>query len=104
MDIADLQELCDRGAVRWTAHVLKRLLQRGISQTDVIQAIQSGEIIEQYPDDYPYPSYLLLGADAAGVSLHVCCGRGPDELWVITAYRPDADKWESDLKSRRVPE
>jgi len=104
MDITNLQMLCDRGAVRWTGHVLKRLLQRGISQADVIQAVQGGEIIEQYPDDYPYPSCLLLGADAAGDPLHVCCGRGHDELWVITAYRPDADKWESDLKSRRVPE
>lgn len=103
MDIADLQALCQRDAVRWTVHVLQRLLQRGISQADVIHAVQSGEIIEQYPDDYPYPSCLLLGADAAGDALHVCCGRGPDELWVITAYHPDTKVWESDLKSRRAP-
>lgn len=101
MDIADLQKLCGDGATRWTAHVLKRLMQRGISQADVIQAIQSGEIIEQYPDDYPYPSCLLLGADADGEPLHVCCGRGPDELWMITAYHPDPDEWKEDLKTRK---
>jgi len=83
MDIADLQKLCGDGAIRWTAHVLKRLLQRGISQADVIQAIQSGKIIEDYPGDYPYPSCLLLGTDTAGGQLHVCCGQGPGELWMM---------------------
>lgn len=101
MDTADLQKLCRSGAIRWTAHVLKRLLQRGISQADVVQAIQGGEIIEDYPDDYPYPSCLLLGAGAAGDPLHVCCGRGPDEIWMITAYHPDLDEWEVDLKTRK---
>ena len=101
MGIADLQKLCDSEDIRWTGHVLKRLLQRGISQADVIQAIQGGEIIEQYPDDYPYPSCLLLGADAAGNALHVCCGQGPEKLWMITAYHPDPDEWEADLKTRK---
>lgn len=101
MDIADLQKLCDDEAIRWTGHVLKRLMQRGISQDDAIQAIQSGEIIEDYPGDYPYPSCLLLGNDAAGAPLHVCCGQGPGELWMITAYHPNPDEWEADLKTRK---
>ncbi len=101
MEIGDLQRLCTSGAIRWTGHALKRLMQRGISQADVIRAIQAGEIIEQYPDDYPYPSCLLLGADAAGDALHVCCGRGPGEIWMITAYRPNLDEWENDLKTRK---
>lgn len=102
MDITDLQKLCDDTAIRWTDHVLKRLLLRGISQADVLQAIYSGEIIEDYPDDYPYPSCLLFGHDTAGAALHVCCGRGPGEIWMITAYHPDPDEWEPDLKTRKV--
>lgn len=80
MEIADLQKLCEDGAIRWTLHALERLLKRGISQDDVTQAISSGEIIEQYPDDYPYPSCLLLGTTNAGEALHVVCGRGPGEI------------------------
>lgn len=102
MDIADLRKLCEAGAVRWTVHVLQRLLKRGILQSDVLQAIQNGEIIEDYPDDYPYPSCLLLGTDSSGAALHVCCGRAPEELWMITAYYPDPGKWESDMKTRKV--
>lgn len=102
MEITDLQKLCENGLIRWTGHVLKRLMQRGISQEDVIQAIHTGEIIEQYPDDYPYPSCLLLGTTKAGKALHVVCGQGENEIWMITAYHPDPEEWESDLKTRRA--
>ena len=101
ISITDLQQLCADGAIRWTEHVLKRLLQRGISQASVVQALLSGEVIEQYPDDYPFPSCLLLGSTAAGTALHVVCGQGPGEVWMITAYRPDRAEWEDDLKTRK---
>ena len=97
-----MQMLCENGSIRWTGHILKRLMQRGIFQASVVQAIRSGEIIEQYPDDYPYPSCLLLGTTEAGEALHIVCGIGEGKVWLITAYHPDPDEWESDLKTRRV--
>ena len=102
MEITDLQKLCENGSIRWTGHILKRLMQRGIFQASVVQAIRSGEIIEQYPDDYPYPSCLLLGTTEAGEALHIVCGIGEGKVWLITPYHPDPDEWESDLKTRRV--
>ena len=102
MEITDLQKLCENGSIRWTGHILKRLMQRGIFQVSVVQAIRSGEIIEQYPDDYPYPSCLLLGTTEAGEALHIVCVIGEGKVWLITAYHPDPDEWESDLKTRRV--
>lgn len=102
MEIIDLQKLCENGSIRWTGHVLKRLMQRGIFQASVIQSIHSGEIIEQYPDDYPYPSCLLLGLTETGEALHVVCGIGDGDVWVITAYQPDTSEWEADLKTRRL--
>ena len=102
MEITDLQKLCENGSIRWTGHILKRLMQRGIFRASVVQAICSGEIIEQYPDDYPYPSCLLLGTTEAGEALHIVCGIGEGKVWLITAYHPDPDEWESDLKTRRV--
>ncbi len=102
MDISNLRKLCEEDSIRWTDHVMKRLLLRGISQADVLQAVYSGEIIENYPDDYPYPSCLLLESDTVGKPLHVVCGRGPEEIWIITVYHPDPEEWESDLKTRKV--
>lgn len=101
IDVNDLRKLCTVGAIRWTGHVLKRLMQRGISQADVIQAIQTGEIIEQYPTDYPYPSCLTFGFSVDGRVLHVVCGLGEDQIWMITAYYPNPDEWETDLKTRK---
>lgn len=96
-----LRRLCASGAIRWTGHVVKRLLQRGIAQADVVQAIMTGEIIEQYPEDYPNPSCLTLGLTVAGVPIHVVCGQGEEEVWMITAYYPDSNVWEEDWKTRK---
>jgi len=35
--------------------------QRGIKIKDVLHSIKKGEIIEEYSDDYPYPSVLIFG-------------------------------------------
>lgn len=101
ISISDLQNLCSNGAVRWTVHILQRLLQRNISQDEVMEAIQTGEVIEHYPDDYPYPSCLVLGITIAGKYLHVVCGRGVNEVWLISAYTPNPAEWENDLKTRK---
>lgn len=102
ISIEDLKNLCDRKAVRWTMHVLKRLILRNISQDEVIEAIQRGKVIEQYPEDYPFPSCLILGITVAGKYLHVVCGRGNEEVWIITAYYPDPEEWENNFETRRT--
>ena len=30
-------------------------------KSDVRHVLQTGEVIEEYPDDTPFPSYLILG-------------------------------------------
>ena len=99
--IATIKTLCDKCALRWTNHVMVRLVQRGITADDVIHSLQNGEIIEQYPTDYPYPSCLVLGLAVNNQLIHVVCGLGNNALWLITAYYPNPDEWTSDLKKRR---
>ena len=100
IDIHDLQKLCNDGAVRWTDHILKRLMQRGITQDDVLQAIRTGEIIDQYPDDYPFPSCLVLGLSVLRKLLHVVCGLGLGEVYMITAYYPNPAEWDNELRKK----
>jgi len=38
------------------------MFQRDISECEVEYVILNGEIIEEYLDDKPYPSYLVYGA------------------------------------------
>ena len=101
IDINDIKQLCGSNKLRWTNHVLIRLLQRQIAIDDIIHAIVSGVIIEQYPEDYPYPSCLVLGVTTNKSKIHVVCGVGEDELWLITAYYPDKDEWTQDFKLRK---
>ena len=100
IEIQDLRMLCNDDAVRWTDHILKRLMQRGITQDDVLQAIRTGEIIDQYPDDYPFPSCLILGLSVDGKSLHVVCGLGLDEIYMITAYYPNPGEWDNEFRKK----
>ncbi|MCL2047990.1 MAG: DUF4258 domain-containing protein [Defluviitaleaceae bacterium] len=96
-----IKQLCENMALRWTAHVLVRLTQRGITTDDVVFALLNGDIIEAYPTDYPYPSCLVLGQSVNGNPLHVVCGKGEGELWLITAYEPSLREWEQDFRTRR---
>lgn len=101
IDITEIRKLCDSESLRWTNHALARLIQRGISTDDVVYALENGEIIELYPTDYPYPSCLVLGASTNNEFIHVVCGIGSDELWLITAYYPNPIKWSSDYRVRK---
>lgn len=87
-----------------SSHVNERCLKRIIDSKDVLNVLINGEIIEHYPNDYPYPSCLELGHTIGGKPLHVCCAVGVGKLWVITAYYPDKNKWESDFKTRKAVE
>ncbi|NOT26197.1 MAG: DUF4258 domain-containing protein [Acidobacteria bacterium] len=42
-------------------HATQRLFERGISIDDVRHVVEGGNVVEDYPDDQPYPSRLLLG-------------------------------------------
>ena len=42
-------------------HAIQRMYQRSITAEDVHTVIQTGETIEDYPNDVPYPSRLILG-------------------------------------------
>ena len=82
-------------------HALERMLERGISRAEVIEAMSAGEIIEVYVAGRPYPACLILRAGSQ--PLHVVAAVDPDTqiCHVVTAYRPDPDRFELDLKTRR---
>lgn len=71
---------------------------------ELLAALDSGEIIEEYADDVPYPSCLVFGHTPGGRPLHVVCAPVTEEgrLIIITAYQPDPVRWEADFR-RRTP-
>ena len=101
LSIDTIQKLCTQGKIRWTVHGLERLQERDIRIADVKNCILNGEIIEEYPDDYPHPSCLVFGYTVNHVVLHLVVGADENYIYVITAYYPDTIKFEDDLKTRR---
>ena len=75
---------------------------RGVSEDDVRHVLEPDEVLEDYPDDTPYPRRLILGWRAAR-PLHVVAAfnREENETIVITVYEPDPDLWETDFRRRR---
>ena len=99
--IDDVRQKCNDGDLRWSEHIFKRFVKRGITKADVVCALNNGEIIEQYPDDYPYPSCLILGFDVQDKYIHIVCGMGEPELHLITAYYPNEWEWTDDFRIRK---
>ena len=99
--IANLRRYCENDNVFITNHAMERFRQRGIVTDDIVNAVMTGEIIEDYPDDYPFPSCLVCGKSAEGRIIHVCMSDNGESSKVITAYYPDPEKWEEDFKTRK---
>ncbi|MBU3840099.1 MAG: DUF4258 domain-containing protein [Candidatus Ruminococcus intestinipullorum] len=101
LNINDLRTLCKLENIEITLHAAKRLEQRGITTSDILSCISTGKIIEEYPNDYPFPSCLILGLSINKQYLHVVVGSNLETLWIITAYYPDVQQWEYDLQTRK---
>lgn len=48
-----------------------RIQERCISRKDVVNCLQNGEIIEDYPTDFPHPSCLVFGNTLDNKIIHV---------------------------------
>ena len=101
IEIKNLRKYISEGRIFATEHAAERFHQRGIDISDVVNAINNGEIIEQYPNDYPYPSCLVLGKSLDGKNLHAVLSDSGTSSKIITAYFPDVDKWDDDFRIRR---
>jgi len=96
-----LRKYCAEDKIFVTNHAAERFRERGINISDIRNAINSGEIIEDYPNSYPYPSCLILGKNLRGEEIHVVLSDEGTASRIITTYFPDIDKWSEDFRVRR---
>ena len=83
-------------------HAISQMFKRNISVDDVMSIIERGEVIQEYPDDKPYPSLLLLGYTNLR-ALHIVLAKEKLEnrCIIVTAYEPSTDIWNPDYKTRK---
>ena len=94
--------MLNRRKVVYRVHAVQRMFARGISAEDVGQVLATGEIIEDYPDDKPYPSRLLLGwSGKRPLHLVVAYNAEENEEILITVYEPDPSQWDEEFRRRK---
>lgn len=78
------------------------MFSRGVDVADVRAVLETGSVVEGYPDDEPHPSKLIL-AFVDERPLHVVAAFDADrnETIVITVYRPSPSRWNSTFRRRR---
>ncbi|MEW6687102.1 MAG: DUF4258 domain-containing protein [Candidatus Edwardsbacteria bacterium] len=69
---------------------------------EIYEAVYDGEVIEEYPEDKPYPSILIFGKTIVERPLHIVCAYNEAEnlVIIITVYQPNPALW-IDYKMRK---
>jgi len=98
-----IQDCVREGRLFWSYHVNMRMRERGINRDMVVNAVDSFELIESYPEDKYLPSYLVYAMHHGNQVFHVlfAVDVAENNVRVVTVYYPDAMQWRNDLKTRR---
>lgn len=93
MDISEIKEKVKNDDYEISFHGEKERYAENITLHDIETAVESGEILEDYPDDPRGASCLVLG-HSQNRPLHIVCGAAPTgDIRVITVYIPKLPKW-----------
>lgn len=76
--------------------------ERMITSEEVCAVVETGEVIEDYPNDPRGHSCVVLGQVEGGRVIHVVCSPKEDYLAIITAYVPSKEDWEPEFRTRRT--
>ena len=82
-------------------HALSRMAQRGFEPGDICNSLEHGRVVEEYPEDFPYPSFLVM-LWLGQRPVHVVAANNDDdsETIIITVYEPDPLRWNSGFTRR----
>lgn len=77
------------------------MFKRNISLDEVKLILEGGEILREYQDDKPYPSFLLLGfIDLRPLHLLAAKDIETGNCIMVTVYEPDKNVWSTDFKTK----
>ncbi len=104
MRIHDIVSALREKRVRITDHADEEALADGLSFDEIAHSVVHGEVLEDYPDDKPYPSCLIYGDTPGGDPVHSVWAYNHDTAFavLITTYRPDPARWIEWRRRRRL--
>jgi len=99
-----LKRLVSKGRVQISVHGYDELAADNLSVRNVLSGVEKAELLEEYPLFAKGPCVLVLQRDQEDRPIHVVWGiaKGTTTPAVlVTAYRPDPEKWTEDYRSRK---
>jgi hypothetical protein len=91
ISLEQLQNLVKEGQYFFYTHALTEAKKDGVEPEDVVTAILTGKVIEEYDDR---GRLLIYGMMTNQIPLHVVCDcSNEDTVIIITTYIPDRQKW-----------
>ncbi len=92
--IDELRVKFARDAFEFSKHAADQSILRGISVQEIREAVSTGEVIEDYPQDKYGPSCLVLRWTLAHRPLHIQCSYPSRPMVkVITVYERTPEDW-----------
>src|SRR3972149_10896065 len=79
--------------IRITQHAQQEMTEEEIALDNVLQAIATAQVLENYPEHKRGPCCLLNGFSPSGRFIHIVCTTAQSVLIIITAYEPKPPKW-----------
>ena len=100
MDIETIRRCLTGGAFFVTDHALTEGFKEGITAADMVEVIQTGKIIERYPDRH---RCLIYRRRDDGIPVHVVVDfRAKNTVDIVTTYIPQKSEWiNSQLRKKR---
>ncbi|WP_413775185.1 DUF4258 domain-containing protein [Hymenobacter weizhouensis] len=88
-------------SVEVKAHAAQRMYERNITRAEVEFVLEHGQVIIDYLNDQPLPSFLLL-AFPTGRPIHLLAGHDASthHCVIVTVYEPDPARWSADFTSK----
>ncbi len=87
--------------IRITPHAQQEMVEEDIILDEAMEAIATGDILENYPDHRRGACCLLNGTTKSTGFLHIVCTTAREVLIIITVYRPKPPKWITPTQRRR---
>jgi hypothetical protein len=87
--------------IRITQHAQQEMVEEDITLDEVLEAIATGQILENYPEHRRGACCLLNGLTRSGRYIHIVCTTAQPVLIIITVYEPKLPKWITPTQRRR---
>lgn len=101
INLLNIRQLVQDGKYLIKTHARKRMAERGIRESEVVEVLLKGNLIEETSDARPYPKCLIMHFIRRDEPLYVSCAADGQMVYIITVHWYNPDRWINPWTRRR---